>query len=141
MTTGSSSWVLTITQAKCALANPTSCMILQTEKGFIKNTWCSWDDMIELLNSLLFTSFSHGKSTLFSLNNRLPAKLFRSWRLSMNVIRYVFYQQHSTKGKSPKVWTIWIVTKALIRSSLGPIQVEGNPPTCIVITKTRLYKF
>jgi len=37
MATGSSCWVLTITQAKCALANPTNCMMLKTEKGFIKH--------------------------------------------------------------------------------------------------------
>lgn len=37
MATGSSCWVLTITKAKCALANPTSCMMLQIEKGFVKH--------------------------------------------------------------------------------------------------------
>jgi hypothetical protein len=47
MATRSSCWLLTITQAKCAFANTTRCMMLQKEKRFIKTHSAIKDDMMD----------------------------------------------------------------------------------------------
>lgn len=124
MATGSSCWVLTITQAKRAFASPTSCIMLQKRKMIHQNTISA----TKMTQWIIGPSYSLKAFYLIILQytlsqlDQLTVKLFRSGK-QIYIMYVMFFINSTQSGK------IWNRAKAPILAYIGgpyKLQTRGG---------------